>query len=122
MVIRNWTECLPHVGHENILIHYILSPKGTDGKTEDEAPLQGNWSLTRHSIQPGKQGDFHTHPSGTVEHVFYVTAGRGQIKLDDTLHDIKQGDAIHVPTGVGHQNFNTGDDWLDLLVITAKVE
>ena len=121
MVIRNWTDCQPHVGHENILIHYILSPKGTEGKTEEEAPLLGKWSLTRHSIQPGKQGDFHTHPPGTVEHVFYVTGGRGQIKLDDGLHDIKVGDAVHVPPGVGHQNFNTGDEWLDLLVVSARV-
>ena len=121
MVIRNWTDCQPHVGHQNILIHYIMSHRRVDGRPEEGAVLLGDWSLTRHSIQPGKHGDFHTHEPNTSEHVFYVAAGRGQIKLDDEIHDIKVGDAIHVPPGVGHQNFNTGDEWLELLVISSSV-
>ena len=120
MVIRNWTDCQPHIGHENVLIHYILSEKGSNNRTEKEAPLVGKWSLTRHSIQPSKHGDFHTHDS--VEHVFYVLSGHGQIKLGDEFYDIKIGDAVHVPPNIGHQNFNTGDKWLDLLVITASTE
>ena len=48
-----------------------------------------------------------------------MLAGSGKIKMDDDFYDIKVGDAIHVAPEVGHQNFNTGEDWLDLLVITA---
>ena len=115
MSIRNWTDCQPYIGHDNILIRHILGPKGR-GDEGDSARLEGEWALHRHSIQPGKQGDFHTHKS---EHVFFVLAGTGKIQLGDKLYDIKVGDAVHVEPDIGHQNFNTGDSWLDLLVITS---
>ena len=115
--LSRWTDCQPHVGHENILIHYIMEPKGM--QTEEKAILLGRWRLTRHSLQPGKKGNFHTHPDGTSEHVFYVTSGHGQLKLDDDLQDIRTGDAVHVPPGVGHQSINNGNEWLDLLVISS---
>tara|TARA_B100001013_G_scaffold206409_1_gene125259 strand:- start:243 stop:608 length:366 start_codon:yes stop_codon:yes gene_type:complete len=116
MTIRNWAECQPYIGHDNILIHHILGQKNTEGMIEEAAKLEGKWALHRHSLQPGKQGDFHTHGA---EHVFFVLAGSGKIKMNDDFYDIKVGDAIHVAPEVGHQNFNTGEDWLDLLVITA---
>ena len=44
MAIRNWTECQPYIGHDNILIHHILGPEGTEGMIEDAAQLAGKWA------------------------------------------------------------------------------
>lgn len=119
MIIRNWRDATPHVGHENVVIHYIFSPKGAEGRTYEEAPIEGGWSLTRHMIQPGKQGDEHEHDG--AEQVFYFTKGNGQMKLDGKHHDIKDGDAVHVPPGCMHQTINNSNDWLELLIITARL-
>jgi mannose-6-phosphate isomerase-like protein (cupin superfamily) len=116
----NWADRHPHIGHENVLIHYIYEPKGMEGKAEGETTLFGQWRLTKHSIQPSKRGDFHTHDADTSEHVFYVLGGSGQIKLDEEIVDVGVGDAVHVPPSVGHQSINNGDEWLDMLVISAS--
>ena len=84
-VVRNWRDATPHVGHESVIIHYILGEKA-EGKTYEEAPIEGEWSLTRHAIQGGKEGDYHVHDA--AEQVFYFTKGTGQMKIDDKLYDL----------------------------------
>ena len=120
MIIRNWREATPRVGHDNVVIHDVFGPRGTEGKTRAEAPLGGNWSLTRQMLQPGKIGDEHEHEG--IEQVFYFTGGRGQMKLDGEIHDVTEGDAVHVPPRCRHQTLNNSDGWLELLVITVWLD
>ncbi len=117
-VVRNWRDATPHVGHQSVIVHYVLGQKA-EGKTYEEAPIEGEWSLTRHAIQGGKEGDYHVHDA--AEQVFYYTKGTGQMKIDDKLYDVREGDAVHVPPRSYHQNINNSDDWLELLIITAQV-
>ncbi len=120
MIIRNWRDATPRVGHDNVVIHDVLGPRGTEGKSRTEAPLGGNWSLTRQMLQPGKVSDEHEHDA--MEQVFYFTGGHGQMKLDGELHDVKEGDAVHVPPRCRHQTLNNSDRWLELLVISVGLE
>ena len=45
----------------------------------------------------------------------------GQMKLDDEIFDVKEGDAVYVPPQVKHQLINNTEDWCEHLLITAEV-
>ena len=54
--------------------------------------------------------------------MFYVISGTGKMKLDGTIHDIKEGDVVHAPVLCKHQIINETDDWLELIVISVDVK
>ena len=75
MVIRSWKEAVPVVGHETAIIWSIFRGKGSEGLTEEEAPLLGTTGFTLHKMQPGVEGDYHDHEDR--EQIYYFTEGRG---------------------------------------------
>ena len=120
MVIRNWRDARPYVGHENVISHAIFTKKGSEGRTDEEAPLEADWWLVRQMIQGGKSGDEHVHEG--AEQVYYFTRGRGKIRLDGKTYEVREGDAVFIPPGCRHQSLNDSDDWLELVIITARVK
>ena len=62
MVIRNWEEVTPYVGHETALIWPIFRGKGTKDLGEREAPLLGTVGFTLHRMQAGMEGDCNGKP------------------------------------------------------------
>ena len=118
VTVRNWRDASPHVSHDNAIVHYMLGEKGTDTRSL-EAVLEGGWSMSRHMIQGGRSGDYHEHEDR--EQVFYITRGRGKMLVDGKTYDTVEGDAVHVPPKTKHQTINDSDDWLELLVISARV-
>ena len=120
IAVRNWRDATPVVSHESAIIWRILDELGTEGLAQEEAPLQGIQSLTIHRMQAGKSGDYHEHEDR--EQVFYITSGRGKMKVDGTIYETIEGDAMHIPPKTKHQTINDSDDWLELLVISARVD
>lgn len=118
MVIRNWRDAQPTVGHNGKLIWSIFRARGTKDRTAEEAPLDGLQSLTLHRLQGGGEGDYHEHADR--EQVYYFLSGRGQMKIDDHLYDVREGDAVHVPPQTRHQLVNPTDEWIEHLIITAR--
>ena len=59
IAIRNWKKIVPNVAHETAIVWPLMTTKGTEGKTAEEAPVQGFTGLTLHRMQPGKSGDYH---------------------------------------------------------------
>ncbi|MAE60468.1 MAG: hypothetical protein CMJ49_03825 [Planctomycetaceae bacterium] len=116
MIIRNWQDATPYVGHETAIIWTMLSEQTADA---DGAVLQGLVSVTRHMMQAGKSGDYHDHDG--LEQVYYITKGRGDMKLDGQIHPVKQGDCVHLPPKCKHQLINNSEDWIEHLIITARV-
>ena len=119
MVIRNWRDVTPTVGHKSAIIWSIFSAKGTAGLTDEEAPLLGSTAFTRHMMQGGMTGDYHDHEDR--EQVYYFLKGRGKMKIDGEIHDVVEGDAVHLPAKVKHQLINDSEDWIEHLIFTAKV-
>lgn len=120
MVIRNWRAVPPYVGHETKVIWPIFRSKGTEGKSYEEAPLEGIASLTFHRLQEGMEGDYHEHE--TKEQIYYFLRGRGKMKIDGEIHEVRDGDAVHLPPKTKHQIINDGDDWIEHLLITGIVD
>ena len=119
VTIRNWRDCAPTVGHETAIIFSIFRAKGRGGLADGEATLEGLDGFTLHMMQGGKSGDYHQHED--AEQVYYFTKGHGKMKIDDVFYDVKQGDTVHVPPKSRHQLVNDSDDWIEHLIITAKV-
>ena len=117
MIIRNWQDATPYVGHETAIIWTMLSEQTADA---DAAVLQGLVSVTRHMMQAGKSGDYHAHEDR--EQVYYIISGAGKMKLDDEIHDVRPGDTVHIPPKVKHQLVNDGDEWIEHLLVTAEVK
>ncbi|MFH1566680.1 MAG: cupin domain-containing protein [Gemmatimonadota bacterium] len=119
MVIRSWKDATPAVGHDAKIIWSIFRRRGSEGATYEEAPLEGLLSLTLHRIQPGASGDSHAHED--KEQVYYFTRGRGKMRVDGHLCEVREGDAVHLPPRTQHQMVNDSDDWVEHLIISADV-
>jgi uncharacterized cupin superfamily protein len=52
----------------------------------------------------------HTHTE--CEEVIYILSGKGDIKIGEEVFPMKVGDAIYLPTGVGHLIRNTGKEMM----------
>jgi quercetin dioxygenase-like cupin family protein len=73
-------------------------------------------SLGEVIVLPGKSHEWHTHTDS--DEVVYVLSGHGEFGVGEgNRFRIKPGDAIHIPTGVGHDSHNTGWAPLHLLVM-----
>ena len=106
MVIRNWRNVTPVVGHESKLIWSIFRAQSAEGREENEAVLLGFSGLTLHRLQGGLDGDYHEHEA--TEQVYYFLSGQGQMKIDGEIYEVREGDAVHIPPKVKHQISNTG--------------
>lgn len=116
MVIRNWRQATPTVGHETALIWSIFRGQQATDLPPEEAPLLGASGFTLHMMQGGQSGDYHEHEN--VEQIYYFTQGRGKMKIDDQVYDVKEGDAVHLPPKTKHQLINDGEDWIQHLIVS----
>ena len=119
MHIRNWRDVGPVVGHDAKLIWSLFRAKDREGVDEDTGVLEGCSGLTVHRLQGGLQGDYHDHEA--TEQVYYFLSGKGRMKIDGQMYDVREGDAVHIPPKIKHQIFNGGDDWIEHLIISAVV-
>jgi mannose-6-phosphate isomerase-like protein (cupin superfamily) len=80
----------------------------------------GRGSLAHGTLPPGRTSLAVAH--FTVEEIWYVTAGRGQVwrKQDDheTVVDVAPGTALTIPTGAHFQFRNTGPEPLRFIMCT----
>ena len=119
MTRRNWRDQAPYVGHETAIIWPIFAAKGTEGKSYEEAPLEGMTAFTLHMMQARKEGDYHAHED--AEQVYYFVRGRGKMRIDDEILEVREGDAVHIPPGSLHLLINDSDDWIEHILVTARV-
>ena len=76
-----------------------------------------NQSLAEARLQPGKATQEHYHR--VTEEIYYITHGRGRIRIGEEVRAVQPGDAIAIPPGQRHKLWNTGDEVLRLLCCCA---
>lgn len=76
-----------------------------------------NQSLAEARLPVGGATQEHTHPR--AEEIYYITQGRGRIRIDGDEQDVAVGDAIAIPPGSRHKLWNTGEETLHLLCCCA---
>jgi len=79
----------------------------------DITPTQ-NISVGTVLIPPGCEQSKLSHHEGKEE-VYYIVKGQARFMLDDEAHEVDEGTAIYVGSGVGHRAINTGQGDLILL-------
>ena len=76
-----------------------------------------NQSLAEARLKAGASTQEHYH--SRTEEIYYITHGRGSIRLDGKVRHVKAGDAIAIPPGHKHKLWNTGKTTLRLLCCCA---
>lgn len=72
-----------------------------------------NQSLAEARLPIGASTQEHYHIK--TEEIYFITAGRGRMRIDHEAADVKAGDAIAIPPGKRHKLWNTGEEILKLL-------
>ncbi len=76
-----------------------------------------NQSLAEARVPVAGSTQEHYHPK--TEEIYYITHGRGRIRIEDEVREIKAGDAIAILPGQKHKLWNTGSEPLRLLCCCA---
>ena len=87
-----------------------------------ELYMSDNISLATVVIKAGKEAHLHKHPE--LEEVYYVLSGKGKMKVEDEVYDIKAGDAYAIePKDAPHKALNPyGEDMKILVVCNPKFD
>ena len=72
-----------------------------------------NQSLAEARVPVAGNTQEHFHPK--AEEIYYITHGRGRIRIEEEVREVKAGDAIAILPGQKHKLWNTGSDTLRLL-------
>ena len=76
-----------------------------------------NQSLAEARLPVGSATQEHYHPQ--AEEIYFITAGRGRMRIEGEERDVSVGDAIAIPPGSRHKLWNTGGKTLHLLCCCA---
>ncbi len=76
-----------------------------------------NQSLAEARVPVGGATDEHYHPK--TEEIYYITHGRGRMRIEDEEREVAVGDAIAILPGKKHKLWNTGEETLRLLCCCA---
>lgn len=72
-----------------------------------------NQSLAEARLPAGTSTQEHYHAK--TEEIYFITSGRGRMRVENELAEVQTGDAIAIPPGKKHKLWNTGPDTLTLL-------
>lgn len=76
-----------------------------------------NQSLAEARLPAGASTQEHYHPK--AEEIYYITSGKGKIRIEGETCDVKAGDAVAIAPVFRHKLWNTGEEMLTLLCCCA---
>ena len=56
-----------------------------------------------------------------MERIYYIISGRGKMKLDGKIYEVRPSDSVHIPPRVKHQLINDGDEWVEHILVSSPV-
>jgi mannose-6-phosphate isomerase-like protein (cupin superfamily) len=119
IVVRNWRDQEPYVGHINALVWTLFRGKETEDSPET-ALLHSMNVFVKHGLQGRQHSDHHHHTD--IEQMYFVLRGRGQLLIGDDKVDVQEGTAVYMPVNVPHQAFNDGDYWMEHLIVGCPLD
>ena len=108
MDITNLQQLPPFITKDGSEIREILAHRNSAVR---------NQSLAEARVPVGCSTLEHYH--GRTEEIYFITAGKGRIRIDTEYSDVKAGDAIAILPGKKHKLWNTGQEILSLLCCCA---
>lgn len=120
VVVRNWRDPDPHVGHESAIIWSVLQRRSAENSAS-HACLEHISGLVKHALQGGQNSNCHQHDE--VEQFYYVLSGSGEVLIGDQRYPVRAGSAAYLPPGLPHQFFaDPQAGWVEHLVVSCPVE
>ena len=104
--IINIANCKQFTTKDSSKIREILSPQNSSLKRQ---------SLAEAVLSIGTATEEHCHPKS--EEIYYILEGHGEIVIEGTSANVKQGDGIVLPPGIKHKIYNRGNTDLVFLCI-----
>ena len=108
MDMQNLHQAKPFTALDGSEIRELLSPRNSSNR---------NQSLAEARLQPGQSTIEHYHRQS--EEVYYITHGRGRIRIEGEEQEVQAGDAIAIPPGTRHKLWNSGSEVLRWLCCCA---
>ena len=107
MRLRRLSECALITAGDDTRLLELLHP-------DRDYPFDGRYSLAHASVAPGQA----TRPHRlTIDEVYYILNGTGEMHVDSESAPVTSGDAIEIPPGATQWIINTGSGNLDFLCI-----
>ncbi len=104
MEIININDTVSFVTKDGSLIREVLSFRNSYLK---------NQSLAEATLLPGRATLEHYHLES--EEIYYIVQGRGRIRIEGEMREIKPGDGIVILPGKRHKVWNAGEENLIFL-------
>lgn len=108
MTVINRDEAVAFTTADGSTIREFLNPGNSAFK---------NQSLAEATLAPGQSTTEHYHPR--AEEIYFVTQGRGLMKLEGQERELRAGDAVAIPNGARHKITNDGTEDLVFLCCCA---
>lgn len=108
MDIKNLNEASPFTTKDGSEIRELLAHRNSAIR---------NQSLAEARLPAGGSTQEHYHVK--TEEIYYITHGKGRMRIDGQIREVKVGDAIAILPGQKHKLWNTGKDTLRLLCTCA---
>ena len=108
MDIKNLTEVAAFTTKDGSEIRELLAYRNS---------VIRNQSLAEARLPAGGSTQEHYHPK--AEEIYYITHGKGRIRIEGETREVREGDAIAIPPGKKHKLWNTGTEPLRLLCCCA---
>ena len=77
-------------------------------------------NFLRVTLPPGDGHDFHEHPG--MEEILYVTSGTAEQWVEQEKRILKAGDMVHIPKGIIHCTFNSGEEPLEFIALLMPAD
>ena len=112
MILRNLehpeVKATRYNAHGGGVAHMIL----------DTRHLRTLMFLAHASVPPGESLIGHVDP---MEEIYIIQSGQGRMQVDEEVHEVVPGDAVHIPVGSFHELVNTGKEEMTLLVVAGLI-
>lgn len=108
MEIRNLNEMVPFLTKDGSEIRELLAYRNSRIR---------NQSLAEARLAAGAATQEHYHVRS--EEIYFITHGKGRIRIDNEVREVNAGDAIAIPPGQKHKLWNIGAEPLRLLCCCA---
>lgn len=120
VVVRNWRDADPQVGHESAIIFSMLQRR-SENNPAPHACLEHLSGFVKHALQGGQNSNCHQHDN--QEQFYYVLAGSGEALIGDQRYPVRAGSAAYLPPGLPHQFFaDPKEGWVEHLVVSCPVQ
>lgn len=108
MDIKNLSEVRAFITKDGSEIRELLAHRNS---------AIANQSLAEARLPVGGSTQEHYHVK--AEEIYFITQGRGRMRIDTEERDVGPGDAIAIPPGRKHKLWNVGEEGLRLLCCCA---